>query len=57
VKNGMNAIEHYVKKLGFKMVQFQANMHAYRPDRALDWAARSAAEVHLRHRSSSQGPR
>ncbi|UXC34635.1 amidohydrolase family protein [Cupriavidus gilardii] len=37
VENGVNAIDHYVRKLGFKMVQFQANMHAYRPDRALDW--------------------
>jgi predicted TIM-barrel fold metal-dependent hydrolase len=37
VENGVNAMEHYVKRLGFKMVQFQANMHAYRPDRALDW--------------------
>ena len=37
VEAGVNAIEHYVKNLGFKMVQFQANMHAYRPDRALDW--------------------
>jgi predicted TIM-barrel fold metal-dependent hydrolase len=37
VKNGVEAIERYVKEYGFKMVQFQANMHAYRPDRALDW--------------------
>jgi predicted TIM-barrel fold metal-dependent hydrolase len=37
VKNGVEAIERYVKEHGFKMVQMQANMHAYRPDRALDW--------------------
>ncbi len=37
VKNGVDAIERYVKDHGFKMVQFQANMHAYRPDRAKDW--------------------
>jgi predicted TIM-barrel fold metal-dependent hydrolase len=30
-------LERHVKELGFKMVQFQANMHAYRPDRAKDW--------------------
>ena len=33
VKNGVEAIERYAK-MGFKLVQFQANMHAYRPDRA-----------------------
>lgn len=37
VQNGVEAIERYVKEHGFKMVQFQANMHAYRPDRAKDW--------------------
>ena len=37
VENGVEAIERYVKEHGFKMVQMQANMHAYRPDRALDW--------------------
>ncbi|WP_130906424.1 amidohydrolase family protein [Pseudomonas sp. Sample_16] len=37
VENGVEAIERYVKEYGFKMVQMQANMHAYRPDRALDW--------------------
>ncbi|MFD2183832.1 amidohydrolase family protein [Rhodoplanes azumiensis] len=37
VKNGVEAIERYVKQHGFKMVQFQANMHCYRPDRAMDW--------------------
>ena len=37
VKASVEALEHYVKVHGFKMVQMQANMHAYRPDRALDW--------------------
>jgi hypothetical protein len=37
VQNGVEAIERYVKEHGFRMVQMQANMHAYRPDRALDW--------------------
>ena len=37
VDNGVEAIERYVVEHGFKMVQLQANMHAYRPDRALDW--------------------
>ena len=36
-ENGAEAIEFYAKEHGFKMVQLQANMHAYRPDRALDW--------------------
>ena len=37
VKNGVEAIERYVKEYGFKMVQMQSNMHCYRPDRAIDW--------------------
>ena len=37
VDNGVKELERHVKGLGFKMVQFQANMHAYRPDRAKDW--------------------
>ena len=37
VENGVQAIELYAREHGFKMVQFQANMHAYRPDRAMDW--------------------
>lgn len=36
-RNGAEEIERYVKEFDFKMVQLQANMHAYRPDRALDW--------------------
>lgn len=37
VANGVEEIERHAKDYGFKMVQLQANMHAYRPDRALDW--------------------
>jgi len=36
-QNGAEEIERYAKEFDFKMVQFQANMHCYRPDRALDW--------------------
>ena len=38
VQNGVDEIERYAKEFDFKMVQLQANMHAYRPDRALDRA-------------------
>jgi len=47
-ENGAAEIEHHVKEYGFKMVQLQANMHAYRPDRALDWlrpAMRKCADL------------
>ena len=37
VDNGVAEIERHAKEFGFRMVQFQANMHAYRPDRAKDW--------------------
>jgi predicted TIM-barrel fold metal-dependent hydrolase len=37
VANGVVEIERHAKEFGFRMVQLQANMHAYRPDRALDW--------------------
>ena len=37
VANGVAELERHVREYGFKMVQFQANMHAYRPDRAKDW--------------------
>jgi hypothetical protein len=37
VENGVAEIERHAKQFDFKMVQFQANMHAYRPDRAKDW--------------------
>ena len=33
----IDLVERYTKEFDFKMVQLQANMHAYRPDRALDW--------------------
>ncbi|WP_144139453.1 amidohydrolase family protein [Paraburkholderia sp. BCC1884] len=49
-ENGAEAIEFYAKEHGFKMVQLQANMHAYRPDRALDWlrpALRKCADLGL----------
>lgn len=49
-QNGAEEIEHHAKEYGFKMVQLQANMHAYRPDRALDWlrpAMRKCAELGL----------
>ena len=37
VENGVAELEYHVKEHDYKMVQLQANMHAYRPDRALDW--------------------
>lgn len=49
-QNGAEEIEHHAKEYGFKMVQLQANMHAYRPDRALDWlrpAMRKCADLGL----------
>ncbi|MGK9283567.1 amidohydrolase family protein [Sinorhizobium meliloti] len=49
-QNGAEEIEHHAKEYGFKMVQLQANMHAYRPDRALDWlrpAIRKCADLGL----------
>ncbi len=49
-QNGADEIERHAKEYGFKMVQLQANMHAYRPDRALDWlrpAMRKCAELGL----------
>ena len=50
VQNGVDEIERYAKEFDFKMVQLQANMHAYRPDRALDWlrpAMKKCAELGL----------
>ncbi len=35
--HGVEELRFHVKEYGFKMVQLQANMHNYRPDRALDW--------------------
>ncbi|WP_324764351.1 amidohydrolase family protein (plasmid) [Sinorhizobium meliloti] len=49
-QNGAEEIEHHAKEYGFRMVQLQANMHAYRPDRALDWlrpAMRKCADLGL----------
>jgi uncharacterized protein len=50
VENGVIEIERHHKEFGFKMVQFQANIHAYRPDRAKDWlrpALKKCAELGL----------
>jgi uncharacterized protein len=47
VQDGVEELERHVKEYGFKMLQLQANMHAYRPDRAKDWvrpALRKAQE-------------
>lgn len=49
-RNGAEEIARYAKEFDFKMVQLQANMHAYRPDRALDWlrpAMRVCADLGL----------
>ena len=37
VENGVAELEFHVKEYGFKMMKLHSNMHAYRPDRALDW--------------------
>jgi uncharacterized protein len=36
-ENGARELEFHVKEHGFKMMKLHSNMHAYRPDRALDW--------------------
>lgn len=36
-ENGAAELEFHVKEYGFKMLKLHSNMHAYRPDRALDW--------------------
>ncbi len=36
-ENGAAELEFHVKEYGYKMMKLHANMHAYRPDRALDW--------------------
>ena len=36
-ENAAAELEFHVKEYGFKMMKLHANMHAYRPDRALDW--------------------
>lgn len=50
IENGVAELERHAKEFGFKMVQFHANMHAYRPDRAKDWirpALRKCADLGL----------
>lgn len=37
VEEGVAELEFHVKEYGFKMMKLHSNMHAYRPDRALDW--------------------
>jgi predicted TIM-barrel fold metal-dependent hydrolase len=36
-ENGAKELELHVNEFGFRMMKLHANMHAYRPDRALDW--------------------
>ncbi|MCS3838416.1 hypothetical protein HNR03_003024 [Pseudomonas sp. JAI111] len=36
-ENGAAELEFHIKEYGFKMLKLHANMHGYRPDRALDW--------------------
>ena len=36
-ENAAAELEFHVKEYGYKMMKLHANMHAYRPDRALDW--------------------
>jgi uncharacterized protein len=37
VEEGVAELEFHVKEYGFKAMKLHSNMHAYRPDRALDW--------------------
>jgi len=37
VENGLAELEFHVKEHGYKMMKLHSNVHAYRPDRALDW--------------------
>lgn len=37
VEEGIAELEFHVKEHGYKMMKLHSNMHAYRPDRALDW--------------------
>jgi uncharacterized protein len=37
VEEGVAELEFHVKEHGYKMMKLHSNMHAYRPDRALDW--------------------
>jgi predicted TIM-barrel fold metal-dependent hydrolase len=36
-ENGAAELKFHVREYGFKMMKLHANMHSYRPDRALDW--------------------
>jgi predicted TIM-barrel fold metal-dependent hydrolase len=50
VDEGLAELELHVKEYGFKMMKLHSNMHAYRPDRALDWvrpAVKKCAELGL----------
>ena len=47
-ENGAAELEFHVKEYGFKMLKLHANMHGYRPDRALEWlrpAMKKCAEL------------
>jgi len=49
-ENGAKELEFHAKEYGFKMMKLHSNMHAYRPDRALDWlrpALRVCADLGL----------
>lgn len=47
-ENGAKELEFHIKEHGFKMMKLHSNMHAYRPDRALDWL-RPALRVCAEH--------
>ncbi|WP_460520188.1 amidohydrolase family protein [Humibacter antri] len=36
-ENGAEELRFHVQEYGYKMMKLHANMHSYRPDRALDW--------------------
>lgn len=37
VEEGVAELELHIKEYGFKMMKLHSNMHAYRPDRAIEW--------------------
>jgi len=37
VEEGVKELEFHIKEYGFKMMKLHSNMHAYRPDRAIEW--------------------
>ncbi len=47
-EEGAQELEFHIKEYGFKMLKLHANMHGYRPDRALDWL-RPAMKVCARY--------